>query len=207
MLSPYFLNCFLHCLPSVPIILFLTQKFVSFPVIQSPVLNPNHKRKLRKPNSAPNGVRCSAENTAHGESVMLHNDCKSTQYLPISSISCSVVASSTVSSPGPSSLLAQILNTYVVLGSSRYTSICRWNINMWGVIFSQFSVLLTLKHCGGYATVRNQNYKATNLHPLKAIYGQSSHLFFLKLRAILWCWLLSVAYHGCREWVWKWKLS
>ena len=97
----------------------------SFPIIQSPVLKPNHKRKLRKPNSTPRVVPCSVENTAHSECVRFHNDCNSTQCLPISSISCSVVASSTVSSPGPSSLLAQILNTYVVLGSSRYTSICR----------------------------------------------------------------------------------
>jgi hypothetical protein len=43
--------------------------------------------------------------------------------------------------------LAQILNTYVVLGSSRYTSICRCNISFTDMIFSWFSALLLITHC------------------------------------------------------------
>lgn len=127
MLPPYFLNCFVHCLPPGPIILFLTNKSViqfSYNPESSIKSKSQEKGQLRNPNSIPSVASCSYENIAHGECVMIHNGCNSTQYLPISSISCSVVASSTVSSPGPSSLLAQILNTYVVLGSSRYTSIC-----------------------------------------------------------------------------------
>jgi hypothetical protein len=49
------------------------------------------------------------------------------------------------------------LNTYVVLGSSRYTSICRCNISFTDMIFSWFSALRLITHC--WQTMPLNSYK------------------------------------------------